>query len=274
MEFLFKNKPNEDFKVLGKICFDILTQEIVEKPFSEEFCGIWIDGRNRPINTIEDLASISSFYLYSEFKYPLLVFCHNSTDFLKGLDWAEKYPIKIIQIPEINSHDGYSNFCKKELPFLIPEKYENLLFLQCDAFLIRSGWERLIKKIDVSYIGSPWLHYPSIQLLENETWLEPDCQPSNVGNGAISYRKLSMMKSISERYGNETLREKGTENKRPAEDLFYSVFNNLYGKLATSSQASYLFTDPLTLEIFNNKTCFGGHFPVYKDRFKEKFLKG
>ena len=271
MKFLFENRPIEDKIVLGKICFDILSQPIEDKQFSQEYCGIWIDGRNRTLNSIEDLASIKSFYLYSARKYPMLVFCYNTDKFLEGLD-ISNLPIQIVKIDEINTHKGYSDFCKKELPFKIPIEYEKLLFLQTDSFLIKNGWEDYLNSIDVDYLGSPWLHTPMINIKDETGWnMIP--RPIQVGNGAISFRRLSRMRQISELFSKHELREHGTLDKEPAEDLFYAFFIQFYGKLATVEEASRFCADPLTLEIYNNKSVFGGHFPVYKDRFKEKYLK-
>lgn len=274
MKFLFEFRPIEDKIVLGKICFDILSQPIIDKKFSEDFCGIWIDGRNRNINYIEDLASIYSFYLYSKKLYPLLLFCYNNNSkLLEGL-LINDLPISIIKISEINSHKKYSDFCKFELPFLIPDKYQRLLFLQTDSFLIKNGWEDYINSINVDYIGSAWLHSPNIEFCNVDKWYNiSSLVPPRVGNGAISYRTLHNMRNISKQYRHVVLREMGTENKEPSEDLFYSYFTQLIGKLATVEQAQKFVVDPLTLEEYNKKSVFGGHFPVYKDRFKEKYLQ-
>lgn len=273
MKFLFENRPIQDKIVIGKICFDILSQDIGNKELSEEFCGIWVEGRNREVNFIEDLASIKSFYLYSEKLYPMLVFCHNDNNFLQGLD-IKNLPIQVIKIPEINTHKGYSDFCKFELPFLIPNKYQRLLYLQADAFLIKNGWELYINSLNVDYIGSPWLHYPTVELYQGGEWCRHMfLSPSRVGNGAISYRTLNNMKRISERYVNLMLREYGTQDKEPSEDLFFSSLTQLSGNLATLKEAQKFVADPLTLELYNNKSVFGGHFPVYRDEFREKYLK-
>lgn len=264
MNFLFQNRPIQDKIAIGKICFDILSQKISSKPASNNFCGIWIDGRDRNIGCIEDLASIKSFYLYSRYNYPLIIFAKNyPSELLSNTDFVN-LPIKFIQIKEINSHNGYSDFCTKELPHLIPQNHEKLLFLQCDAFVIKNGWEDYLNFIKVDYIGSSWQHTPFIEFFVNNQWCICDkLKPSFVGNGGVSFRTLKNLKYISDNYSSLKMREFGTIDKSPPEDLFYSYLTQLNGKLATKEQANIFSKDPLKLSDYLNKTCYMGHFPIY-----------
>ena len=59
MEFISKNRTTENLSALGKICFDTLIIPIDEKPKSDEFCGIYFEGRPRELNKIEYCEIIS-----------------------------------------------------------------------------------------------------------------------------------------------------------------------------------------------------------------------
>jgi hypothetical protein len=56
MKFLVDRDP-ADTLLLRKICIDTLCLDVIEKTNSNLFCGVYIEGRNREINTIEDEAA-------------------------------------------------------------------------------------------------------------------------------------------------------------------------------------------------------------------------
>lgn len=279
MEFLSKNKNSEDLFILGKICFDILSTEFskdnlftCQKPPSDDFCGIYYEGRNRQINSIEDFAVIKSFKLYSEYNYPMLVFCNNDSNFLGGKIDTITNRITIIKVPEANTHDEYSQFFIRDLFNLIPDRYENLLFHHPDGFLIKSGWERYVTGGKFDYIGSPWLHSPSIDAVVNGEWMDIKLPPVTVGNGGFSFRKRSSCLNISIMYSNYRLRERfRDDNRPPPEDLFYSFFLNGNGyKVANIAEAKNFSIDPITLEEYNRKISFGFHCPKHINEWKRK----
>jgi hypothetical protein len=82
MNFINKNKNQEDLEILGKICFDTLTSNLDIKQQSDNFCGIYFEGRDREINCIEDFSVIHSFKNFSEYNYPIFVFSPNSNNLL------------------------------------------------------------------------------------------------------------------------------------------------------------------------------------------------
>ena len=127
MEFLNKNRNKDDLEVLGKICFDTITSPYVSKPNSDEFCGIYIESRNRELTCIEDLAAIKSFKIFSEHNYPVLVFCNNFSNFLGNHKDVKDWRIQFIKINECQSHDDYSLFMIKQLFKIIPKEYENII---------------------------------------------------------------------------------------------------------------------------------------------------
>jgi hypothetical protein len=282
MELLFKNREIADQEFITLICNDILSKKLEDKPFSQDYCAIFVDGRPRKIKFLEDLACLTSFKVFSKFNYPILMFINGDIGFedsdlqkigIKNKEeLIKKYRIEVIKIPELNSHDLYSKFCIEQLPFLIPNEFENLLFLTPDGFLINQYvdgkcWETYLEEIRTDYIGSAWGHKPNIQIKYNNIWME-FTEPVQVGNNGFAFQKRSMMQFISQTYRDKELREMGTKDKYPPSDLLYSVFTNMYGRLATVEQANHFSIDPLHYEdyqkIKNNQASFYGfHFPKF-----------
>ena len=69
MKFLV-DRDARDTLLLRKICLDTLCLELVQKTESDLFCGFYIDGRNREINSVEDEAAFRSFKAFSKYNYP------------------------------------------------------------------------------------------------------------------------------------------------------------------------------------------------------------
>lgn len=276
MEQLYKNKPVNDRIILNKICFDILSTDLskndlwkCDKEHSNEFTFIFVDGREQEFSHLEYLAAFKSTKLFSEKNYKILVFVPNTRNFLDNCIDLENWRIEIIKIDPIKSHDDYSKFMIEKLPWLIPTQYWNLIFFQSDSFFIKNGWENYIKSLDVTYLGTAWRHFAGIQIYQNNQWLDfKDTNQVCVGNGAVSFRTLPSMRSISYATKNMILRERGTENKLPPEDLHYSFFNQIWGKLATPDECKKFSTDPIDLEDYNNKSSFACHFPKHKNEWK------
>ena len=82
---------------------------------------------NKEYNEYCSLCFIHSFYVFSEYSYPIYVFINNTKNFLNNReDLIKKYNIIINQIPAL-SHDEYSDFCIKKLYFLIPENIKHII---------------------------------------------------------------------------------------------------------------------------------------------------
>jgi hypothetical protein len=263
MNFLYKNRSEEDQTFIKYVCSDILSLNTRDKNKNETFAGIFIDGRNREINSLEDLTCFHSFYTFSEYAYPIYAFVNNTSNFLNNnKELIDKYNIKIIKIDPLNSLDELSNFCIKKLFFLLPEHLENIINLQPDAMLMKNGYEEYLLKHDFTYIGPPWLHAPAVEYLDQDDIWKPFFYPVRVGNGAMSYRKASFCRFAASKFGDFTLREKFAENNKiPPEDLFYSVIANAtQGNMPTLEEARAFSIDPLDKIDYNNKISYGFHY--------------
>jgi len=99
MELLYKNRSEQDQAFIKYVCSNILSQKSKDKNKNETFAGIFIDGRNREINSLEDYACFHSFYTFSEYAYPIYAFVNNTSNFLNNNnELIDKYNIKIIKI--------------------------------------------------------------------------------------------------------------------------------------------------------------------------------
>lgn len=268
MKFLIQ-KDEDHTSLLRKICSDTLRLELNKLTPSDEFCGIYIDGRNREINFAEDFAALHSFKFFSEYDYPFLVLSPNSNNlFNKDPKYNRVHHIKI---PECDSHTAYSDFLIKNIWEYVPKNFEKLLFMQSDGFLIKKGWEQFILNCGVDYIGSAWCHTPGIEIFKEGEWKEMIFPRVQCGNGGFSFRKRSACEKVSEIFSNLQLRElERRDNKAPLEDLFYSYFiNGVFGRTANLQQCMKFSVDPITPSEYEEKISFGFHHPKNNNEFQK-----
>lgn len=262
MEILYKNRNKEDQDFITYVCNDILSIKSPLKNKNNLFAGIFVDGRDRCINSLEDYACFHSFNTFSEYSYPIYAFVHNTQNFLNNdLELIDKYNIKINKIEKLNSLEEYSTFYIKNVYFNIPKEIEHTITLQPDAMLIKSGYEEYLLNHNFIYVGSPWLHMPAMEIYHENTWKQ-FLNPVRIGNGGFSYRKTSFCRWACQNFNNFIFREKFAENnKKPQEDLFFSVIANYFeGNIPTIEEASKFSIDPLDKIDYNNKTSFGFHY--------------
>lgn len=279
MNFISKNRTQEDFELLGKICYDTLIQNIDLSQQSDEFCGIYFEGRDRELNYLEDFAVIHSFKIFSEYNYPIFIFSPNSNNILNNDIRYKNARIEHIKIPIQDSHDKYSSFMLNDIWKYLPKQFENLLFFHPDGFLIKEGWEQFVLNNKLKYIGSAWCHAPSIDIYQNNQWHNLGFPRIQCGNGGFSFRSRKACEKINSIYSKCILRESGTDGTRVPEDLFYShLINGMEGGVGTLSQCMKFSLDPITLNEYNNKLSYGFHYPKkineyqrYRDYFLNEF---
>jgi len=270
MELLFENRNDQDKNFIKYVCNDILTKEKNHFQKNNTFAAVFIEGRNREINKLEDFACFHSFNIFSQHVYPIYAFVNNKNNFLNNrIDLIEKYNIIINTVSPL-CHDGYSNFCIKELYYLIPENIKHVIMIQSDGMLMKEGYENFILSKKYPYIGSPWMHCPSMDILnKNNEWI-PYFKPTQIGNGGLSYRNTDFCREASKHFSQLSLRERHTENKKPPEDLFFSVIANHFFGTPSVNEAKQFSFDPLDEYDYNNKTSFGFHYFSYINPWKQK----
>lgn len=269
MNFLI-NKNEDNTLLLRKICIDTLCLDIMNKTQSDLFCGIYIDGRNREINAVEDEAAYKSFKIFSQYDYPYFILSPNKNNIFNNK--YQNHRIFHIEIPELNSHELYSEFLKQKIWHYIPNNLEKLLFLQSDGFLIKEGWENFILDKKLDYIGSAWCHSPRIEIFHEGQWKLVNLPAIQCGNGGFSFRNRSTCQEISKNFSHFIMREYGrTDDRPPPEDLFYSHLINgtiKDAKVATLKECMKFSLDPITLEEYNKKASFGFHHPKKINEFQ------
>jgi hypothetical protein len=267
MELLYKNRNPEDKKFIELVCNSILVQNILLQPYSDDFAFIFIEGRNREINCMEDWAALKSTKVFSSKNYPIFCFVNNPKNFLNGREnLINNWRINLIKIDSLNSLNEYSEFCIKKLYFMLPDNIENVVTISPDSMLIKNGWEDKVKNYD--YIGAPWLHAPSIEIYDKNEWRQ-FTNPIRVGNGGGSFRKASFCRYASMSFSDLKLRERGTESKYPTEDLYFSsIIKYLVGKIPSPEEAQRIVIDPMDYEDFINKSSYMFHYFSYKNPWK------
>ncbi len=271
------NRTIEDKSVMGRICFDILNQEEEQKTESDEFCGVFIEGRDRPITSFEDFASFKAFFLFSQYSYPVFLFLNENVAEVLTPELVKKYRINIVKIKPLENLFQYSDFCINQLFKLIPEKFENILTFQPDGFLIKPGWEKFVTDNNFSYIGAAWRHWGGVMVERNKEWHVFNEKRTNMANGAVSFRKRSKMLKATNllkksHLKSEEIIEMGNADYKPAlEDLFYSyfLFCVLGEKPPTVEQCNQFVTDPCDWQDYSNKISFGVHCPKKINEWKK-----
>lgn len=262
-----KSRTKEDQDFIHEVCQYVLNTPVIDKEPSDDFAFILVEGRPDAANHIEEYCALRSAKAFSSQNYPIFVFLNNDKDFI-GYEYGlmNKWRINIIKVPPLLSLEDYTNFCIKDLYYLLPNNIERVITMQSDGFLLKNGWEKYILNNDFDWISSHWKHYAQIELFINNTWIIGEGLKSTcIGNGGFSFRKASKMRAISDRFKDLRFREYGrNDNRIPMEDLFYTYlgFNSDILKIPTLKQCDEFSVDPLTLDIWNNKEKlpFGFHF--------------
>ncbi len=275
MKMLYEDRSEQDKEFIRKVCGDILYYINPYKEESNEFAGIFVEGRNREINCLEDFAAIHSFKAFSKYNYPIFCFVNNKENFLDNCSiYIKRNRINIIEIPPLNSLEEYTEFCIKKLYFMLPDWVENVITLQPDGMLLKNGWEDYIKNCNVDWLSSHWRHYAQIDWKIDNNWYI-FTKKTAIGNGGFSFRKKSIMIELSKAFGSklQDLREYGREDNRfPMEDLFFcGIMNTVFEKyfMPTLKQCCGFSRDPLDIEQYKDllsgkDSFYGFHF------FKEK----
>ena len=275
---LYNDRSEVEKNFIKEVCSYILKQwngYVDTRTTSKEFCGIFVEGRDRQIDTLEDITSLYSFKVFSKYDYPIFCFINNKENFLTCNKNPIYYTFKniyIIEIPPLNSLEEYTEFCIKKLYHLLPDWVENVITLQSDGMLLKRGWEDYILNGNFDWLSPHWRHMAHIDIyikaLNFKGWSRAQCPSTCIGNGGFSFRKASKMRKISRMVGNLTLKESGREDNRiPMEDLFYTYWGFGYGimKKPTLKECDIWAQDPLDSNLFNQfkegkKHFYGFHF--------------
>ena len=166
--------------LLNKIKQDTLLVPMPDLEPSDEFAGIYLHS-NKPFTLADHEAPIRGFRVFSKFKYPILLFI-SPESLTPDVDYlVDKYDIDVRLIPKLNDIIEFNEFCLDYLHYLIPERLNQLIVIQADGWIIKSGWEDMTK--GYSWLGAKWKE--PIQVME-ETFNLP---PVEIGNGGACFRR-------------------------------------------------------------------------------------
>jgi hypothetical protein len=285
MEYLYKDKPKQDFELVQEVCHFMLNQRVDEtKPLNNEWGAIYVEGRDRQIRDVESFCAVKSFKLFSKYNAPVYLFLHNDKNLLfKEYGLLDRWNIKVIKIPLLDSLEKYSEFCIKELYYLLPKNLKHVITIQPDAMLLKEGFEDYAINSGCDWLSPHWKHYAAIEAYRPknnilglpEGWGDM-CRPTAIGNGGFSYRKVESLLQITDFWRNVNpnvkLRERGRNDDRPPmEDLYFTSFLSVMPgfKMPTLKQCDEFAVDPLTLDIWKNKQNWplGFHYVKAKSEF-------
>ncbi len=247
---MFNNWSSENRAVLDSVVSRVLEMPLEKKkPEYDDFCGVFVDGRERGIENIYEYSAFKSFKLFSKYNYPIfaLINKNHTKDFLTT-QLIKDYRITIIPIEPIvciDSLKNYTDFMIKQIPFLIPEKFTKSIFFQADGYLLNNGYEDFLEYNYYHFLGAPNRHVASVVFPQN-----PEIQQNQIvnQNGGFSFRRLDTLRMLSKKYGNLVNYEFGRADFQAApEDLFWNYTISLeYPNQLPNHEASSIFSqDPL-----------------------------
>jgi len=207
--------------------------EYKPKISSNEFAGIYVYGWDRDFKLEENEAPILAFRHYSQYSYPIFLFCNkDKTGEVEKL--ADKYEnINIILIEEMRSIKDYDHFMITECFQRIPKMFNRLLNFHEDGFLLKAGWEDFVLEHDFDYIGAPWNHietqdneyaldkYLKFKIKDGTKW-EDIKSNTVVGNGGFCYRKRDKALQVVDRIDLKDYEQKWKGGQVCPDDMFYS----------------------------------------------------
>lgn len=259
LKLLYGDRSEEDKEFILEVGNFIFGEKIKNKEKSNNFAGVFIDGRDRDF-TFEDLMCFYSFKRFSKFNYPICLFLVNPEKFIKqinNLNLNIDFNFITYKIDPILSLEDYTRFHIHKLYEILSVNFENILTIQPDGMIIKSGFEDYILKNNFDWISSHWRHLPNVHIFNQrlDCWVDIGYNRFPIGNGGFSYRKVSKMKEIAIKTKNLILREAGREDNRiPMEDLHltYFGFNSGNWKIPSLAECCKFARDPLTKDLFNN----------------------
>jgi Protein of unknown function (DUF5672) len=267
------HKTLENQSALLRICGEILTTPLAKKPQSNEFCAVFVDGRDREINCCEDYAAFYSFNIASQCNYPIFAFVANTENFLhNNQSLINDLRINVIKINPLKNLNEYSYFVINNVFYHLGVcKYA--ITIQPDGFFTgKQGWEDYALSTKVPFLGARWLHHAFvIGKTQDNQWARFSNKSTCFCNGAFSFRDIDVMKNIASTYSHLTLAEYGDPNNTyPKEDLFFGHF--LYNvenfTPPTIEQCNKFSLDPIDIQEFTNKESFGFHYPKIVNEHK------
>lgn len=252
-------------ELLNLIKQDVLAVPWEKKPISHEFAGVYLHS-NSPFKIEDHEASFHSFRVFSRYHYPLILFISPESYNSDVEKLVAKYDITVQYIRTLTSIIDFNYFSIYELPYLIPEQYEHLVYFQFDGFLIKNGWEERTCGFD--WLGAKWKN--PVQVIENTF----NFNSVQVGNGGCNYRRRSKMLEVLDlvkTHGGQDRIVKGIKigdkvvNMGPflAEDLFFCYFG-FGSKIFTevpNDYIDYFALEPITWAQYNQnpKPCYFFH---------------
>jgi hypothetical protein len=198
-----------------------ITYSYGEKEKSDEFCGFYVHGTDKPFLLQDHEVPIRCFRHFSKYSYPLYLMYNEEQpgevgELLKRYDNVIAIPIK-----PLKSIIHYDNFVIYEVFDII--KHNNILTMHPDGFLINSGWEDFLKVNDVDYIGAAWRNTTDHSILLRNHDRYNIQMLSKVGNSGFSFRKRDLCMKVVEAVDGDDVNWKHNGCTLP-DDVFFSYF--------------------------------------------------
>ncbi len=253
---------------MKSIADDTLVVSYIPKPKSDEWCGIYVFGDDKPFILSEHIHAIHSFFVYSRYDYPFYFFINQyRTGGIKDLIGKYNNNIKFIPIPPLLTSFEYNYFMINKVWYLLPE-HEKCITMQFDGHLIKEGYEEEFENGKYDFAGASWKE--PIKIKESVF----NFGPTRIGNGGFSFRRPSKMLEILDKVnqkGGQTEIVKGLyidgkerfDGPYVCEDIFFNYFGQGLGVLNVPNleDADKFSIEPIPFEVYKdkNKRPFGYH---------------
>lgn len=218
-----------DLGKLSKIKSHVLKYPLEDRPYSEEFAGLFLHS-NSPFCLNDYYGPVRSFRVFSQYRYPIYFFISLDAITPDFKELIAQFPeIEVIVMPTLKSIIEFNVFETNQMLYMLPDKVDKLIYIQSDGFCLKPGWEELASQYD--YLGAKWKE--PIKVIEN-TFNLPPVQVGNGGCGLRSKVKCLQVLEELEKHGGQEDIVHGLEiYKSPiqsqrgsflAEDLLFCYF--------------------------------------------------
>ena len=170
--------------------------------------------------------------------HDIIVIHPERLDLTEDLQSWQSVVVKALRNEWFDGVKGYNSMLLSTEFYDLFSVYDYILIYQLDAYVFRNELDEWVAK-GYDYIGAPWIIKRGLSYYLFGGWMQalhrklhPIGEGENmvhahlafsVGNGGLSLRRVSKMREMAEQFADEISRLRFGEERRAAEDVFFSL---------------------------------------------------
>lgn len=170
--------------------------------------------------------------------HDIIVIHPERLDLTEDLQPWQSVVVKALRNEWFDGVKGYNSMLLSTEFYDLFSAYDYILIYQLDAYVFRNELDEWVAK-GYDYIGAPWIIKRGLSYYLFGGWMQalhrklhPIGEGENmvhahlafsVGNGGLSLRRVSKMREMAEQFADEISRLRFGEERRAAEDVFFSL---------------------------------------------------